>query len=531
MFDFTKKNCFKEIRNLVLSKNFLWVIIAFGSILYLRQYLYNRSLWIDEAMVSLDIIRLPVSNFLHQPLPGPVLGGHDNPQVAPFGFLVIEKLFISLFGAAEYVLRLYPFVCGLISLWLFSRMAKIYLNVECAALALFVFAITPSLIYYSSEVKPYYTDVFFVLFSYVVIAQFCLNELDWDKINITGLLGALIIWFSYPIIFILLGIIIPLLLISIIQRDWPKSLKLGIIFLYWFISFIINYIFLLHNLGHINDPGRFWQSEVISFQDSRSWLRFSLHILDNLVGIKHYTTKFTVLFFFLGGYSFFKEDKRSFFIFMAPLLFVFFACGLHIYSCVGRLVLFLIPIVLLMIIKGIQMISLKTGRWRIIVAILLTGVLFFSSFFSAYKGFIKPRIREDVRSVISYIKENIKQGDVLYIYYGAVPAFEYYVSLLDFHPDNYIEEVDSRNQPLKWEDDLKKLHGSKRVWLLFSHIWDDNIDGMNEKEHFFHYLSESGAKMLDQFSIGAGVLESGVYLFDLSNSLDPDDFDRLSQMI
>jgi hypothetical protein len=161
MVDYIKKNYSGRIRQVLISKNLMWFIIALGAVLYLRQYLNNRSLWIDEALVTFDIIRLPVSHFLHQPLP--------NFQAAPFGFLTIEKLFISLFGITEHVLRLYPFICGLISLWLFSRMAKLYLNADFAALVLFVFVITPCLIYYASEVKPYYTDVFFVLFSYVVI--------------------------------------------------------------------------------------------------------------------------------------------------------------------------------------------------------------------------------------------------------------------------------------------------------------------------------------------------------------------------
>jgi hypothetical protein len=336
------------------------------------------------------------------------------------------------------------------------------------------------------------------------------------------LLGAVIIWFSYPVIFILLGIIIPILLVSIIQRDWSKSLRLGAILTYWFISFIINYIFLLHNLGHIKDTGGFWGSEGFSFENYRSWLKVFSNILEYPVGINNFYIRIlAILFFFFGSYSFFKEDRKSFFILTTPLLIVFLACGLHMYSCAGRLVLFLIPILLLMIFKGIQMVSLKTGRWRTIFAFLLTGILFFSSFFSTCEGFIKPNVRQEIRPVISYIKENIRQRDVIYIYYGAVAGFEYYTSVLDFHPDNYIEELGERSQPLKMrEDDLKKLHGSKRVWLLFSNIWVNNTNGINEKEYFLHYLSNSGGKMLDKFSNGAGSLEAGVYLFDLSNFLD-----------
>ncbi|MBF0571248.1 MAG: glycosyltransferase family 39 protein [Candidatus Omnitrophica bacterium] len=503
MFNPAKNHYLKNIYNLIPSTIFPWLITALGIILYLRQYLINRSLWLDEAMVSLDIIQQPVSSFLHQPLP------HD--QAAPFGFLIIEKLFLSLGGTGEYVLRLYPLIAGLISLWLFSRWARIYLNAEFAALALFTFVITPSLVYFSSEVKPYGTDVFFALLSYVVIAEPCLKKLDWSQTGGLGLLGAIIIWFSYPIIFILYGICIPLLLFSVIQRDRSQLLKLGVIVLYWSIGLILYYIFLLHHFTHIT-YGEDMQSGMISLTDYRSWLRVLNDAFRYPVGTAHYL-RFAKLFFFLGGYSFFKKDKRIFFILMSPLLLVLLACGLHIYPFLGRLVLFLVPIFLLMIAKGIGMISLKTGRWKIITAFLLTGILFYDSCFFTFKEFMAPQGNEEIRTVMSYVKKNIKPGDVLFIYYAARPAFEYYNFIRGFSFNNYIEEQKARNQPSKWVNDLNKLHGSKRVWILFSHVWDSQINGMNEAEYFLHYLSTSGGQMLDSSSSHG----AAAYLFNLSH--------------
>ena len=95
------------------TKHLLWGIVGFGITLRIVQYFHNRSLWLDEAMLGLNIINRSFAQLL-MPL--------DYNQVcAPIGFLLTEKLFVELFGPSEYALRLFPFLCGLISLFLFVR--------------------------------------------------------------------------------------------------------------------------------------------------------------------------------------------------------------------------------------------------------------------------------------------------------------------------------------------------------------------------------------------------------------------------
>jgi hypothetical protein len=101
---FIKKDHFSGVRSFFISERFLMLIIICGIALYARQYFFNRSLWYDEAAVSLDIIRLPTAQFLHQPMP--------YNQAAPLGFLLIERSLVSLLGTGEYVLRAYSFFCG-----------------------------------------------------------------------------------------------------------------------------------------------------------------------------------------------------------------------------------------------------------------------------------------------------------------------------------------------------------------------------------------------------------------------------------
>lgn len=76
----------------------------------LSQYLYNRSLWADEAVLALNIVNRSYLELL-QPL--------DYDQAAPIGFLIVEKFAVQLFGDNEYSLRLFPLLSGIISLLLF----------------------------------------------------------------------------------------------------------------------------------------------------------------------------------------------------------------------------------------------------------------------------------------------------------------------------------------------------------------------------------------------------------------------------
>ena len=415
-----------------IKRNHLWFILAFGIALYLRQYLANLALYTDEVLVYFDITGLPVSNFLHQPLP--------FFQAAPFGFLVIEKLFVCLLGTGEQILRFFPFVSGVASLWLFFRMAQIYLKGEFVIFALLTFIFTPTLVCYSSQVKPYSTDVFFVLLSYVVITQCCLKELDWDKTIIMAWLGAIIIWFSFPVIFVLLGIALVFLFDAWAKKDPPKFLMLGFISLYWLLSYILCYKIVLYNFTQVTETPQFllsWQEGCISLTGNNNWLYVFIKIFNDPVGIPPLSSLLAVVIFLIGGYAFFRADKKSYFFLTYPLLFVLLASMLYKYPCQGRLVLFLVPIFLIIIVKGIETFSLKMGRYKTITAFLLIGILFGHSFLSTTKnltdpGSLEPYRNSEIRPVIFYFKKHLLPGDILFVCRDSVPTFEYYARRFDF---------------------------------------------------------------------------------------------------
>ncbi len=116
--------------------------IAIGAGLRLYFYLSNRSLWFDEALLALNLTERSFAELM-QPL--------DYNQSAPLGFLLIQKTVISLLGNRDYLLRLIPLLAGLTSLPLFFLTARLFLRPVAVHAAMWFFALSPQLIYYSSE--------------------------------------------------------------------------------------------------------------------------------------------------------------------------------------------------------------------------------------------------------------------------------------------------------------------------------------------------------------------------------------------
>ena len=69
-------------------------------------------LWPDEAFLSASLIDRGYAGLL-EPL--------EYHQVAPFLFMWVQLTFVKLVGFTEFALRMFPFLCGIGSLFLFRR--------------------------------------------------------------------------------------------------------------------------------------------------------------------------------------------------------------------------------------------------------------------------------------------------------------------------------------------------------------------------------------------------------------------------
>jgi hypothetical protein len=502
------------------SNTLLWIIFGIAILLRTAQYLSNRSLWGDEAIIALNLIHRSLRQLLN-----PYDGWIVNPLPHPLGFLIIEKLAVDALGTTEYVLRLFPFLCGIISLCLFYAVAKRFIRPKAVPIALGLFVISDPLIYYSSEVKQYSSDVTIALLLYLIAIWYLKQKrlFVWHSI-LLGAIGSLLLWFSYPSLFILGGVGVSLILHWYLGgREWKTIGRLLIAYSLWALSFVVFYYVSLRKMGSDQSLSDFWNSSFMplppwSFSDIRWFDRTFFQVFETPVGLA--LQGIAALTFIVGCYSAYVERKDKLFLLTSPILLALLASGFHRYPFSGRTLLFIVPAVLLLIAEGAQQTVEKTKHDAALIGIVLIGSLFFHPLLSASYHLIRPRGSEEIKPVMSYVSKHLQDGDVLYVHWRALPAFRYYKDNYGFTDRDYIVGINSSTDWRNYTSDLERLRHNKRVWIVFSH-WRAaagrkvNRGQIVDEETFFVYQLDGIGTTLDSFkSSGAAA-----YLYDLTMPL------------
>ncbi|MCD6486112.1 MAG: glycosyltransferase family 39 protein, partial [Syntrophobacterales bacterium] len=227
-----------------------YLVIFTGISLAVYQFILNRSLWLDEASLALNIIGKDFLG-LTKPL--------DYKQVAPIGFLFIERLSVLMLGKNEFALRIFPLISFLVSMPFFYLLAyKLAGNKIIALLSTSILSITLPLLRYSSEVKQYSSDVMFA-----VIILCCSLTLKLNKnrsLFIYAIIGSIAIWFSNISVIILFVAGIYSLYFEGYRN---KNYRVLFPILFWAISFFIYYVFFIHNHPHTEFMINYWRKAFL----------------------------------------------------------------------------------------------------------------------------------------------------------------------------------------------------------------------------------------------------------------------------
>lgn len=171
-----------------------WGLVVVGVVLRLWQYLFNRCLWLDEAWLGNELLE---SSF------GQILGNdlrHD--QVVPPLFGAAVKALAVVFGDSERVLRLIPLLCGCAVPCLWMAVCVGRMSARAVRLGVALVSLSPMLIYYSSELKPYSVDAA----CFLALTALALRSGSGMGRDIgLGILGAVAPWVSFGAVFGLAG--------------------------------------------------------------------------------------------------------------------------------------------------------------------------------------------------------------------------------------------------------------------------------------------------------------------------------------
>src|SRR5262249_24317018 len=158
--------------------------------------LLNRAMWLDEGMLRGNVVDVPVFDF-SEPL--------KSDQLAPLGFLLVERLLASLVSSRNYVHRFLPLPAGVAALELFPRMAPRLLSRRAALVALVLIALSDDLVYYSSEFKPYSLDLFFGVAITLAAVSALGREPPMRTVMWLAVLAVTAPWFSFSSVFTIAG--------------------------------------------------------------------------------------------------------------------------------------------------------------------------------------------------------------------------------------------------------------------------------------------------------------------------------------
>ena len=506
------------MRNANLNKTIILLIISSGILVSIFQYMDNRSLWLDEAYLSLNIIKKSHAELL-KPL--------EFKQVAPVLFLQVEKIFSRLIPNSEFGLRLFPLLSFWLALFFFYRIIKaIQPNDHTKIFSLSLFVFNPTMIYYSSEVKQYMTDVLTLTVVYFfLVARF---KKDQTRLYFLGIIGVVIIFLSNvaPIVLFTAGLY---LFFGIYHNRKESFLPLIYISMFWALSFFLYYLMFAHNHPARTDmiiewenyrafmPGNPFTFEFYQFFFRKGFMIYvSLFQFGTVIGI---ALSALTLVGFIGLVRHKRMDILI--LFLTPVILHLVLSSLRLYPFETRLILYTYPCIVMICCCGLKYVTDSFGSpFKIRNLGMAAIVIPFVLAAHVYKiGF--PVKRCEIKECIKFIEQNINEKDKLYINYFARIPFRYYeeVSFMQMANVNVIigkknDVVWKKNRyvadTIGFSNELNFLTG--RVWFLFTSIGDEN-----EKMRFLiDYFSTRGKKIILEFHSKG----SDVYLYEVGNRLD-----------
>ncbi len=451
----------------------LVLLLIVGASLRLWQYLARTSLWVDEIAVAENVIHTPLSSLLGKPL--------ALDQVAPPGFLAVLKGAVGVFGPNELALRLLPLLGGLAALGLFALLSRGVLAGWTAVLATALFALSPALIAYSAEVKQYSTDVAATLLLTLVALRLDEAPRSRSRLLAAGLSGVAVVWFSQPAVLTVAGLGAGLAWMALARGGWRDMRPLLPVLGVWAASAAAataqGYRTLTPETRDYMQ--RFWEPSL--------------------------PRPTVVLLVLLGCAMLWMKRPRAAPLLLGPVAVALAAAAAHLYPFSGRAILFLTPVALLAAADAVD--SIVTGLARLHVARPVGAALFGITLATVTALHLPVYRHEETRTVLAEVAARWRQGDALYVYYGAERALRYYGPRVGIAASEATFGGCHRAEPREYLRELDQFRGHPRVWIVFAHA----ASSLAELPNIRGYLGSIGSRSEGFEAVGASA-----ELYDLS---------------
>lgn len=487
-------------------------LLLIGTVLRVGQYAIGAALWHDELALARNIVEKPLGELLVTPL--------DYTQVAPIGFLLLEKAAITAFGNNEYALRLLPLLCALISLPLFAAVARRVLAPGAALLALALFSLSPTLIGFGSQVKQYSMDVAMVL-AMTVLTLRCwerrVTSRGASDTAFLGVAGFVAVWFSHTTVLVLIALGLALLFEALYQEERVYLRELFPIAILWSGGSLA-----MLTLGtqmsastYAYMQGYWGEGFMPVAMQSRAellWLWrafrgfFQNQFWYPLPGV-------AVLLMLVGGVALIRYRRWPALVILAPLGITLAASAARQYPFGDRVSLFLLPFILLLLVEGIDRVRLAAqSAWRPLGAIVVALAMLLPTYplYAFYPWYPEQAMPE----VLAYVQTRRQPEDTIYVYHGAWHAIGYYGARYGIELQAVVRGNCGDQRIIL--TDLEQFRGRTRVWVIISHV----VGPLKQRETILGYLDTIGLRRDSIVTLDRERRpSSSAYLYDLSDTV------------
>jgi hypothetical protein len=393
-----------------------------GVALRLLEYFARRSLWIDEATVALSVGSRSPTELL--------TSGHR------FSFLWIEWVATRLGGMNELALRVLPLAAGLALLPAFGRLASRLLEARVVWFAVALAALSPALVYYANEAKPYGIDALVA----VVLTGCAFDVLDtrgsrraWLRLILASGLALLI---SIPAAFLVTGIGLALATAPQLRRQpgalWRLALA-GTLF-----AAVLGTLYVARYRSTAGDPSMrwWWEGGFLTPRSpdffNRIWWAAQTAMGEHFVGgrpepaaVVLAATLFLVGLVAIGR----RRGLTTLLVLAGPIVVVVAASAVEAYSIAPRTILFAIPMTIIALAAGMAWLADRLPRSGRTAALALSGVAWLTPAFGADVDRIAlPQLPEAARPVIDEFNRLHRGNEPVYIFGHGVPAWLFYTT-------------------------------------------------------------------------------------------------------
>jgi hypothetical protein len=313
--------------------------------------------------------------------------------------------------------------------------------------------------------------------------------------------------------FVLGGIGTALFLDAIAARDGRRTMACVGTIACWLTSFGVCYLVSLRQLGNNQYLLDYWTSHFLPLpptgQGDLLWLADHFFTFlaypGGLGGTEIKIGGIAAAFCLIGLVAMARERWQMAVALAGPAVLALLASGLHKYPFAGRLLLFLVPLMLLAVGRGAIAVATALRSSQSFAAWLLIGLLALAPALETYQNFRHPPRSEELAPLLNSVREEWQPGDKVYVYYGAAPGFTFYTRENPFPPGVVIGR-EHRGERTPYRDELAQLAESGRIWIIFSHTYQ------SEESLIRAYAESFGVCQKNLHAPGAAA-----YLFDFGH--------------